>query len=347
PMPNLQAQLATEVRHEVERRNIQLLDDLEQGRSRLTVQVLASLAVAGVLAVGFGYWMSRPLAAIGDAIDRLGANKYDQKIDVDGPHDLSHVGRQLDWLRTRLAALEEDKARFLRHVSHELKTPLAAICEGVSLLDDGLAGHLTPRQQEIVGILRQNTSALQAQIEDLLRYNEASFGAQHLHREPVDLATLVKSALDKQRLQLEAAGVHAELTGSVPPVRVDVDKITAAIANLISNAARYSPRGATIWLGLSQREGKATLDCIDSGAGVAEADVAKIFQPFYQGERQPAGARKGNGIGLSIVREYARAHGGSVELLPSVKGAHFRLTLPYENSPEPAAAATPAHQTAR
>jgi two-component system sensor histidine kinase GlrK len=147
----------TKCKQEVERRNGALLAELDQRRAVLKAQVIASILLAALLAGGFGLWLSRPLEQIEQAIDTLGENRYDQPIAVRGPSDLQRVGQQLNWLRQRLAELEADKARFLRHISHELKTPLAALREGVALLEDGVAGALSPKQREIAGILNQNT----------------------------------------------------------------------------------------------------------------------------------------------------------------------------------------------
>ena len=94
--------------------------------------------LAVLLAFCFGLWLSRPMARLEQAIGRLGDNRFDQPIDVRGPADIRRLGQQLDWLRQRLADLEAEKSRFLRHVSHELKTPLSALCEGAALLDDGV-----------------------------------------------------------------------------------------------------------------------------------------------------------------------------------------------------------------
>jgi two-component system sensor histidine kinase GlrK len=274
--------------------------------------------------------LSSPLKQIESAIDRLGENRYDQAIEVRGPRDLQRVGHQLNWLRQRLSDLEADKARFLRHISHELKTPLAALREGVALLEDEVAGTLTPNQREIAGILNQNTAALQSQIEALLRYNAAAFDAQHLHREPADVALLLAQVIDSQRLQWQAGSLTVDTEGRARPIAVDADKLAVVLANLLSNAVRFSPPGGVIRFRVGQRDGRLLLDCTDQGPGVAPDDAARIFEPFYQGQRQPPGARRGNGIGLSIVHEYVAAHGGTLQLLPSERGAHFRIELPYE-----------------
>ncbi|WP_343732374.1 HAMP domain-containing sensor histidine kinase [Duganella sp.] len=330
PLPDMNEQLAEEVKQEVERRNGELLAELDQRRAVLKAQVIGSIILAAALASGFGFWLSRPLAQIEQAIDTLGENRYDQAIAVRGPSDLQRVGQQLNWLRQRLADLEADKARFLRHISHELKTPLAALREGVALLEDGVAGALSPDQREIAGILNQNTAALQSQIEALLRYNAATFDAQHLQRQLVDMSELLTQAVDSQRLQWQAARLTVVAEGKARPIAADADKLAIVLGNLLSNAVRFSPQGGLISFRLGELNGKLLLDCVDQGPGVAAEDAARIFEPFYQGQRQPPGARRGNGIGLSIVQEYVTAHGGVLKLLPSERGAHFHIELPYE-----------------
>lgn len=330
-LPALSQLLEDAVRHEVERRNQALLDELDQRRRLLTSQVIVAVALAALLALGFGAWLSRPLKQIEQAIGRLGDNRYDEAIAVHGPGDLRRLGTQLDWLRVRLAEVEADKARFVRHVSHELKTPLAALVEGVSLLEDEVPGPLSAQQREIAAILRQNTSSLQAQIEDLLRFNEAGFAAQRLRRAMTDPRQLLDNVIDAQRLQSQARGVRCEVAGAARPLPLDADLMTAALGNLLSNALRFSAHGGTVAFTLSEADGRLVMACGDEGPGVAPHDAERIFEPFYQGERQPAGARRGNGIGLAIVREYVQAHGGVLRLLPSTGGALFQIDLPYDD----------------
>ncbi|KQV85188.1 histidine kinase [Massilia sp. Root351] len=329
-LPAISQALEDEVKREVERRNQMLLDELDQRRGVLTGQVAAAIAVAALLAVGFGAWVSRPLKQIEQAIHRLGENRYGDAIAVEGPNDLRRLGQQLNWLRQRLSDLEADKSRFLRHISHELKTPLAALVEGVALLEDQVLGALTPQQREIAVILRQNTASLQNQIEDLLRYNAANFDAQHLLRAPCEPAALLHEVIANQQLQLQARALVARVDGAPRAMPMDRDKMAIALGNLLSNAVRFSPQGGTVRFTLDEHQGLLRIDCIDQGPGVAKEDAERVFEPFYQGERQPPGARRGNGIGLSIVREYVQAHGGSLHLLPSQAGAHFRIELPYD-----------------
>lgn len=313
----------------MDRRSDAVLAELEQQRGLISALVVGAIALAVLLALGFGHWLLRPLAHVEVAIGRLGDNRFDQPVVVRGPADLRRLGRQLEWLRQRLATLESDKTRFVRHISHELKTPMASIREGAALLRDGVAGPLTADQTEIVRILGDNSVALQRQIEDLLRYQTLASDAQQLQRQPTDLKSLLERTVDEQRLLWLARGLEVRVAAESCTAAVDGEKLGVVLANLLVNAVRFSPPGGAITLTLGQGSGRVWIDCVDTGPGVAPEDVERIFDPFYQGRNQAPGARHGSGIGLSIVREIVQAHGGTCRLLPSERGAHFRIEIPH------------------
>ena len=351
--------LADQVRLATEARNAALLERLERGRAALARQIIVAIALAVGLALAFGVWLARPLKRLEAAIVGLGENRLDRPIEMRGPADVRQLGRRLEWLRLRLAELDADKARFLRHVSHELKTPLAAMREGVSLMEDGVTGPLNDSQREVARILRQNTAVLQAQIEDLLRFNTAAFDARRLVRRPVELRALIAEQVEMQKLQWQARRLTVEVRGEPLIVEVDAEKFGTALGNLLSNAIRFSPVGGTIVFAVSQWPGRARIDITDTGPGVAPADRARVFEPFFRGERQPSDAARGSGIGLSIVQELVRAHDGQIDLLlpeaavigtgplpdheplrgetalrapwgqSNSSGAHFRIELPH------------------
>lgn len=321
--------VAQEVQRAIEGRNRILTARLDESRERLTRMVMGAIGLSVLLAVSFGLWLARPFMRLERAIVRLGENQLDEPIDIRGPADVRRVGQQLEWLRLRLTELDADKARFLRHVSHELKTPLAALREGVALLEDGVAGELTDNQREVARILQQNTVVLQGQIEALLRFNAAAFEARQLQRQKVDLLQLLEEQVDAQRLQWQAQALSVRIEGAPVSAQVDAGKLATVVGNLLSNAIRFSPRRGTIVLRLALQGSQVQIEVQDQGPGVAEADRARIFEPFYRGERQPSDAARGTGIGLSIVQEYIAAHGGTIALLPDSAGAHFRIELPH------------------
>jgi len=322
------ALIAEAVRKDSDAENRQLQAEIEAGRLRMGREALGAIGVAVMLALGFGYWLTEPLKRLERAIVGLGMNRLGETVDIRGPSDLHALGQRLEWLRVRLKEVDEDKTRFLRHVSHQLKTPLAALREGVALLEDGVVGELTPDQREIARILGHNTAALQAQIEDLLRFNTAAAEAGRLSRRRIDLKTLVQTQVDAQKLQWQARQLRVELVGDPIELEVDPEKLGTALGNLLSNAIRFSPPGGRIVVSLSQQPGHVSMQVSDDGPGVAESDRTRVFDLLYRGERQPEGALRGTGIGLSIVRHYVEAHGGRVELLAEGPGARFRIELP-------------------
>ena len=321
--------ISAQAQQAIQQRNKLLETRLDSSRKFLTQQVSWAIALAVAMAVAFGIWFTLPLRRLEDAIVGLGENRLDQAIAIQGPADLALVGQRLNWLRLRLVELDADKSRFLRHISHELKTPLASMREGVSLLEDGVAGELSPEQREIAQILRHNTALLQNQIEDLLRFNTAAFEARQLHRQTIDLLQLLENQVDAQRLQWRARELSVSVVGEPVKIALDPEKIGTAVANLLSNAIRYSPLKGSIRIELVKFSGYVRIDFHDQGSGVAVADRERIFEPFYRGERQPQDVVRGSGIGLSIVHEYVAAHGGRVELLQDQPGAHFRIELPH------------------
>lgn len=328
-LDRLSGALSSRVQQGVADRNQALQQALEHKRAQLVRQVLAAIALAAVAALAFGIWLTRPLRQLQEAIVGLGENRWQVPVDIHGPADLRSLGQQLDWLRLRLAELEADKARFLRHVSHELKTPLAALREGVALLQDEVAGALSADQREVTAILAQNTAMLQRQIEDLLSFNAAAFDARRLQRRPVELHALVQQTVDAQRLQWQARRLQVLVEGGPLTVPVDAEKLGMALANLLSNAIRFSAPGGVIHWRLGARDNEVFLQVSDAGPGVAEHDRDRIFDPFFRGSRQPEGATPGTGIGLSIVHEVVLGHGGRVRLLDEGPGATFRIELPY------------------
>jgi two-component system sensor histidine kinase GlrK len=324
----LNSNLAQQAQYLIETQNNELSQRIEAARQRLMRLVLAASGLAVLLALAFGVWLARPFKRLQRAIVGLGENRLDEPIDIRGPADVRRVSQQLEWLRLRLTELDADKARFLRHVSHELKTPLAALREGVSLLEDGVTGALNPAQREVTQILQQNTIALQGQIEALLRFNAAAFEARELRRQRTALLPLIEEQIESQRLQWQANGLTVRAEGEPISVVVDPVKLGTAVANLLSNAIRFSVRGGTITVSVSSTADTAHIDIQDAGPGIADGDRDRIFEPFYRGERQPRHSVKGTGIGLSIVQEYIAAHGGRIRLLPEGPGARFRIELP-------------------
>src|SRR5881397_2674423 len=154
---------------------VRLRSNAEAVQRRLILLVIFSTAAALTIALGLTRYISRPIAALDASIRQLGGADFSREITVRGPEDLQSLGERLDWLRRRLTELEAQKNRFLRHISHELKTPLTALREGAELLHDEIGGPLAAQQKRVVAIMRENSLKLQRMIEDLLDYQRALY----------------------------------------------------------------------------------------------------------------------------------------------------------------------------
>ena len=333
------AQLSALVERVAEQSNAQVDTEvaaLEQrtleARKQLLWQaaLLVPLAVIAVFVLTVG--VGRPLRQIDRAISELGQGAFTNPIAVSGPHDLERLGRQLEWLRQRLLELAHERNRFLRHMSHELKTPLANIREGTELLMDGAVGELDSNQREVAAILRENGIKLQRMIENLLSFSAWQTSSVGLEATEFRLRPLVKQVLENQQLTLLSQRVRLDVRVDDVTLVADRGKIRLILENLVSNAVKYSPKGGTIFLRGRAANAQLVLDVADSGPGIPPEDRKNIFEAFYTGRAARGTAVKGTGIGLSVVLEFVSAHQGTVEIVDGeFPGAHFRITMPIHS----------------
>lgn len=299
--------------------------------NRLRNNLLLALGCAVLVAIAC-FWLTRRLLSrlIGHferAVLRLGKGDLQQSIALDGPGDLRWLGRWLEWLRRRLLSLEEARAQVLRHVSHELKTPLAAMHEGSSLLAEEVAGPLTPEQKRVVGILQSNSRRLQDLIEGLLRLQQAGHAAERIGHEILQFDEIVAQVLETYRLIAGERGIVFDVQLDAVEIVAGLEALLTIVHNLLSNALKFSPDRGRITVILCQTEESAIFEVSDEGPGVSEVDAKQIFEPFYRSAaaKQVAGV----GLGLAIAREFVLAHRGELLLLNTDQGgAHFRVQLP-------------------
>ncbi|MGD9953378.1 MAG: sensor histidine kinase [Burkholderiales bacterium] len=309
--------------------------EVERLRSRaegvqrqLLALVLVALAVALVSALALTRVIARPVAELDAAIRQLGNPDFSRPIRVGGPQGLRDLGDRLEWLRQRLTELEAQKNRFLRHLSHELKTPLASLREGAELLNDQVAGPLAPPQRAVVGIMRDNSVKLQKLIEDLLDYQRALHAAASLEVRPVRLDGLVREVADAHRLAAIAKGQRIALELASLQVEADAEKLRSIVDNLLGNAIKFTPVGGTISVRAREAGERVTIEVIDTGPGIPAVEREAVFESFFRGRTKAGGRVQGTGLGLAIAREYAEAHGGRIALLSEGPGGHFCVTLP-------------------
>lgn len=301
-------------------------------RTLVEWELLILIPFVILLALAFSVFIARPLRQLDEAIYNMGQGRLSGAVRITGPENLKYLGSRLDWMRRRLLKLEGQKIQFLRHVSHELKTPLTAIREGANLLAEGVTGDLNKKQQQIADILRTSSIQLQKRIEDLLSFSALQADKAALIKQPTNLIHIITAVLKNQNLSIMSRKIKIDLTCPDLLLECDKQRIGIIIDNLLSNAIKFSPQESCIKISAKQINQTIELDVIDNGSGIDITDKDKIFEPFYRGRSSPNSHIRGTGLGLSIAREYALAHGGNIELVKhGGQGAHFRLILPIQD----------------
>jgi two-component system sensor histidine kinase GlrK len=308
-----------------------------KSRSNVFWLMVALIPTAILLIASFTFLIARPINQVSSGIRRLGDGEFARPIRIEGPGDMVRLGEQLDWLRRRLVTLEEQKTRFLQHISHELKTPLTALREGSDLLSSGVVGNLNEEQYEIARILRENSIELRKLIEGLLNYSTVHAQASFLDAKIVQLRDVVRRVVNDRKIAMVGRGVRVDMNCENVTAYCDEEKIRVMLDNLLSNAVKYSPERGLITVKLYKDRAEAVLEVFDEGPGIPVHEREKVFEAFYRGTDAPMAAIKGSGLGLSIVKEYVQLHKGSVEILDG-PGAHFRIRIPRKRDAEEAAA---------
>lgn len=292
-------------------------------------QALVLFLVSLAMVLLFTRMIIGPVKGIEKMIHRLGEGRsLGDSVLFTGPRELRSVGQRIVWLSERLSWLESQRHQFLRHLSHELKTPLASMREGTELLADQVVGPLTPEQKEVVGILDDSSRNLQKLIEQLLDYNR-KLADDEVELERVEIAPLVESVVSAHSLPARAKMIHTDVALAVNACLAEPMLLMSVLDNLYSNAVHYGAESGNIWIRSSLHGSMVYIDVINTGTPIPEAEQTMIFEPFFQGSHQRKGAVKGSGLGLSIARDCIRRMRGKLYLVDEhAQNVCFRIELP-------------------
>lgn len=241
---------------------------------------------------------------------------------------------QLLAANAELRRLDEAKSTFVSLAAHELRTPLASILGYVEMLLDGDAGALNARQTEYLGIVASSAQRLLHLTRDLLDVARLESGRLELLLQPTNLAVLVARVIAEQWPQLgaQAQDIELEVCEALPFALVDPGRTIQIVANLISNASKFSPSATPIRVRLSLPEdapGYVQLTVIDTGPGISPDDQARLFRPFARGTNALQNGPGGSGLGLYITKSLVEFHGGRIELQSAPgSGTSVSVTLP-------------------
>jgi signal transduction histidine kinase len=229
---------------------------------------------------------------------------------------------------TRLRRFEELKNDLVATVAHEFRTPLTSLRMAVHLCTEQVAGPLTDKQAELLYAAREDCDRLQAMVDDILDLSRIESGKTELYPLPTPVADIIEKAVEENKAEAGAKGLHLTVDFPVPEVKVlaDHERIGHVFSNLIGNAVRHTAGEGSITLGAHVANGVVRFTVTDTGKGIPKEYHARIFEKFFQ---VPDGGPKGTGLGLYISREIVWGHGGQigVESEPG-KGSTFWFTVP-------------------
>jgi signal transduction histidine kinase len=246
---------------------------------------------------------------------------------------VKHLYRELERQNGELKKLDSLKSEFISTVSHELRTPLAVIREAVAQIADGVHGPVGAGQAQTLGLALKGADRLTRLVTDLLDLSKIESGKFRLKLEPSDLALCARDAA--QNLLPAARRKKLELTVDAPGALVtyaDRDKVDQILTNLISNAVKFTEAGS-VKVTVAAADDHARITVEDTGIGIAEADLSRVFSKFEQFSRQRSTGEKGAGLGLAICKGLAEMHGGAISVESRLgAGSRFTVRIPLRDA---------------
>lgn len=300
-------------------------------RESLALAALVGIIIAVLASLFMSQQIVAPLRHLLYATRRIAAGHYAERVpapEISAGDELTELAHSFNRMAESLEKAEAMRRDLVANVAHELRTPLTSI-KGYL---EGLMDEVIPAAPETYERLYREVHRLERLIDDLLELNRVEAGVYELHRQPVAVPELVRSTVERLDLQFREKGVHLvqQVPADLPRVMVDVGRIGQVLVNLLGNALQYTPAGGTVTISALREKDFVLIRITDTGIGIAPEDLPHIFERFYRADRSRARSSGGSGIGLTIAKLLAEAHGGFIraESAGLGKGSTFTLGLP-------------------
>ena len=295
----------------------------------VTTVVLAASLVAVFASIGLavvmGRMLARPLDEVGAAARRIADGDYAARVPRDGPEELASLADSFNQMAASLERQEQVRRDFIANAAHELRTPLT-----------NLQGYLEALRDGVITADRATYESLHEEADRLVRLSrsldalaEGDAGAAPPVLVDVDLAAALAGAIELASPSMERAGLTLEV--DIPAgltARVDPDRLAQVLANLLSNAVRYTPRGGTVQVRAERRPGDILVSVANTGDGIPPDELERVFERFYRVEKSRDRARGGAGIGLAIVKQLVEQSGGRVGAESNDGRTRFWFSVP-------------------
>ena len=291
---------------------------------------MAALVAATLIGLGLAAFavlrVARPLHQLRTATQAVAEREFSEPLSVAGPSEIRDLTGAFNRMAARLGEIDRLKDEFFTGISHDLRTPLAAIRWSADLLHGGSLGPLNPKQLRLAETIQSSSRRLLALTGQIVELGRLRAGRLKLDLGPTDLRGVVGQAVEEVRPLAERGHLRLEvaLPDDLPLVRGDADRLHQVVVNLLANAVRFTPPGGRVSVGAMLQGAEVAVHVVDTGVGIPGELLAKIFDPYEQAHH----GRGGSGVGLTMVRGLVQAHGGRVWAESEEgRGSCFTFTL--------------------
>ena len=301
------------------------------GRALLTIGISGIVAAglaASVMARTAAQRITEPIREIGNATRRMAGGNYAVRVPSGDTLELAALANDVNALATELEETEARRLQLIGDLAHELRTPLQTIEGSMEALMDGVVEPTT----EAFAAIADEAARLKRLAADLSMLSKTQEGSYQLDLQPTDLAVVLRDVAELLRHQFDVAGVRLQVDAESPAIiDADPDRVAQILLNVVGNALAYTPGDGTVAASVRTAGSNAVVRIADSGRGLTATDIERVFERFY---RVDAKTSTGTGVGLTIARSLARAHGGDITAssLGLGKGAVFEVTLPVDRN---------------
>jgi len=292
----------------------------------LTIAALVAVAFASLGGLLYSTKLVRPITEITATAQALRQGDRTARTGFDGDDEIAVLGKTFDEMADAIEADRELERRLTADVAHELRTPLQAIQATVEAMQDGVL----PADEERLGIVRDETVRLGRLADAILELTRLERGSVPFEMHRIELGVPVRSAVDTLAALFEASDLSLSVSVAEGLFVVgDVDRLQQAVANLLGNAARYTPAGGSIDVTVRADNGCAVIEVADTGVGIAEENLPHVFGRFWRADEARATSTGGLGIGLAVTKEIVERHKGTIAVARRPeRGTVFTIKLP-------------------
>ncbi len=308
------------------------LRDAAWSARRLAILILI---IALMLTVGASFVSTRsitkPLMVLVEKTREISKGVFEGNLRIHSPPEVSELAGAVNMMCDRLKEVDKVKSEFFSAMSHELRTPLTSIREGINLLQEGVGGSVTDKQNRLLTILSEETNRLIGLVNSVLDLSKMEAGMMVYRFQEESLTPLIRKVVVEVAPIIEARKIRVKesIGDDLPTLKIDSERMLQALRNLIGNAVKFTPEEGEISISAFRKDGEVTFSVHNTGPGIPKENLEAIFEKFSQPPVKASEWAKGTGLGLAFVKHIITAHGGRVwaESEPR-QGSTFTFVLP-------------------